>query len=355
MGSGTIFLRFFRVGQKEVSIPSRDLWGLALAGEFTSFHFACVSIPSRDLWGLALSSRSLFNSSAGGFNPFQGFMGSGTERHRGRWSRVINVSIPSRDLWGLAPLVISVHINAGGGFQSLPGIYGVWHRIPDPASPMLTDSFNPFQGFMGSGTSGPGERPASPYQFQSLPGIYGVWHLSPDKPISAFIGVSIPSRDLWGLARRAAGHPGLLPGPVSIPSRDLWGLAQELKGRSNLHIPKFQSLPGIYGVWHVKDVATTLGIVTVSIPSRDLWGLAPIIGALAAKSVEGFNPFQGFMGSGTDRPARLWQREIYVSIPSRDLWGLARSDWLSGRHRQLSFNPFQGFMGSGTFHRGIRD
>ena len=57
---------------------------------------------------------------------------------------------------------------------------------------------------------------------------------------------------------------------------------------------KFQSLPGINGVWHREHYCT--------------------------KAVEsyGFNPFQGLMGSGTRYIARGSNSLWLVSIPSRD-------------------------------------
>ncbi len=170
----------------------------------------------------------LFRPGAGPyrFNPFQGFMGSGTR-------------------------MVKLAADMAGLFQSLPGIYGVWHLLVPSSRMKARSCFNPFQGFMGSGTANNLLQQPSILQFQSLPGIYGVWHIKYRIKSSGGFLVSIPSRDLWGLAR-----PG---GPA--------------KGVPQSRFNPFQGFMGS-GTSHICQVYRGIGI--------------------------GFNPFQGFMGSGTE-------------------------------------------------------
>jgi len=112
-----------------VSIPFRDFWVLAhplcrecarqsrvfqsLSGIFGFWHLEgksemkpamrMVSIPFRDFWVLARKGWAAGKSWQLSFNPFQGFLGSGTPRLFPFWVPSIFVSIPFRDFWVLAP------------------------------------------------------------------------------------------------------------------------------------------------------------------------------------------------------------------------------------------------------------
>ncbi len=134
------------------------------------------------------------------FNPFQGFMGSGTCLTQ-FWSCTLKL------------------------FQSLPGIYGVWHMLVVLLMSMFLPSFNPFQGFMGSGTQ----------VLPMLPGRLGSFN-----PFQGFMG----SGTLGNVAL-------LLDASLSFnPFQGFMGSGTASESVGLPHPWVFQSLPGIYGVWH---------------------------------------------------------------------------------------------------------
>ncbi len=161
------------------------------------------------------------------FNPFQGFMGSGTttEIHpRGERSRF--QSLPGiYGVWhtGMAKLPISTTL-----FQSLPGIYGVWHISRVYFFLPCIKSFNPFQGFMGSGTCSlclP--RSGCSFSFN---------------PFQGFMG-----------SGTAPGSGKPCPGSSFNPFQGFMGSGTQHKHSCRFADNSlFQSLPGIYGVWHVR-------------------------------------------------------------------------------------------------------
>ncbi len=275
MGSGT-FKSPHVLPQVFVSIPSRDLWGLARRGEkwigknWSSFN------PFQGFMGSGTRGVSRFPRPPPGFNPFQGFMGSGT--------------IFSRPVAGSMIL-----------FQSLPGIYGVWHRATWGRRGGEA-SFNPFQGFMGSGT----------------------------EPLLA-----------WEEALRG----------VSIPSRDLWGLAPPASRRPIMSGSWFQSLPGIYGVWHLIVVRDTHRVRTVSIPSRDLWGLAPPSFSCIVAALSLFQSLPGIYG--------VWHGDVFISKASNALfqslpgiYGVWHVSLSSGPVPRLEFQSLPGIYGVWHHHAG---
>jgi len=134
-----------------VSIPFRDFWVLAPQPTYEGLKLASSFNPFQGFLGSGTTTSQSLLLRNSCFNPFQGFLGSGTKRLKRLKSSVVLFQSLS-GIFGFWHKEVFTMSQAPSLFQSLSGIFGFWHIFGGYRKDLPLFCFNPFQGFLGSGT-----------------------------------------------------------------------------------------------------------------------------------------------------------------------------------------------------------